>query len=373
MLWKGQLLAEQTIIGPGKEGYNVLGTRLPFKVQKSQDEQLQHNGNVYIEKEGRHTKFFSRISGILYNDKRNLLKVQEELVVQGAVGFQTGNLNTETSVVIEGDVKAGFAIKAGKGITVKGAVEKGAVLESKGEVAVDGGVGPSSVIISERDVHLKFAQGATIKSDACVYVSSYLYDCDVYCGERFYCEGMGSNERGAVIGGSINAFQGLFLKSVGSSNALTTLITGYHKSVREEYEELIVTKDSLQSEIKRLVRQLPVDLLDPNFKTLMKALPEPEKKVCRQKIEQIISNRRECEILGTRISELGPKAKANFLDAKIKVDFALCPDIRIVFPDDYKLVYESFRGVTFQLLNGILSSDSTSETQAKEKKIENYI
>lgn len=362
---ENQLLAEQVVQGPGQDGFDILGMRLPHTVFGSQS-QLHHNANVIIEKEGHRTKFFSKINGVLYNDDKENLKVEESFKVQGSVGFKTGNISCGSPVEILGDVKAGFSIRSGSHVHVKGVVEKNATIEAEGNVVIEGGVSPNTKIKAKGDIHVKFAQGTSLESGANIHVASYFYDSFAFAEQAFYCSGVGAANRGAVIGGRVNAVKKIDLISVGSNNALTTLICGFDYNKSLEYQELVELKDSLESDVKRHVRMLPIDLLDPNFKAQMKALPEREKQICGQRIQQIITNREECEILGTRISELGPKINTYFKQARISIKKSLCPDVKIMLNNDYKLVCREMKAVEFGVNDGQISSNLEPETSPKK-------
>jgi len=358
---EGQLLAEQISHGPGKDGHDAVGKRLPFSVF-SNEKPLTYNSNVTIEKEGKITRFYSKINGVLYNDKLDVLDVEPVFTIKSAVGYNTGNLSVAVDIDIDGDVKAGFAVRSGKNITIRGVVEKGAIIEADGNIVIEGGVSPNTLLKAQGDIQLKFAQGSQLYASGDVHVSSYIYDSFVLAQKSFHCTGAGSDSRGAVIGGLINGLDSIHVASVGSQNNVTTLVTGIHYQRREEYRDLLKLKNTLEEEVKRLIRLLPLDLLDPKFKANLHALPEQERKICLQKIKQIISHREECGVIGSRISALEPDTMPQNPEAHIEVSKAVFPDLKIIIGNDYKLLQKKLGAVKFNLVEGKINLKNKAET-----------
>jgi uncharacterized protein (DUF342 family) len=345
---EGQLLAKQEMQGPGKDGFNVIGTRLPYQVH-SDKSALLYNPQVYIEKDGKVTQFFSKINGILLNKNLDSLDVYATFQIKGSVGFQTGNINSGTDVEVEGDVKTGFSVRSKKNIFIQGVVEKNVTLEADGDITIEGGISPNATIKAGGDIELKFAQGANLKASGHIRVSSYLYDCMVLAEKSFTCAGVGSESRGAVIGGVINALELIKVVAVGSQNALTTLIVGIHHGKYDEMQQLKREKKALNEDLKRLMRSLPLDLLNPNLKAELKKLPDAEKRLCQQKISQIISHRSEISALGAQIKELEPDALTQNFDASIQISKALFPDVKIVLCQQYNLIQDKYDAIVFSL------------------------
>ena len=94
----------------------------------------------------------------------------------------------------------------------------------------------------------------------------------------------------------------------------------------------------------------------------MHALPEQERKICLQKIKQIISHRQECEVIGSQILTLEPDSVPQNLEASIEVSKALFPDVKIILGDDYKLIQKKSGAVKFNLVEGKISLKNKAET-----------
>jgi uncharacterized protein (DUF342 family) len=82
-------------------------------------------------------------AGHFYRDRQRRLGVQTRLVVEGDVDFRHGNIDTKLSVLVKGDVKAGFSIKSAGDIEVMGVIED-ARISAQGGLVVRGGILPGS-------------------------------------------------------------------------------------------------------------------------------------------------------------------------------------------------------------------------------------
>ena len=68
-------------------------------------------------------------------------QVQPQLVIEGDVDLKSGNIDTALSVMVKGDIKAGFTVKSGADIVVMGVVED-ARISARGNISVRGGILP---------------------------------------------------------------------------------------------------------------------------------------------------------------------------------------------------------------------------------------
>ena len=131
---KGDLLARLIPEDPGKAGRNIYGEEIHPRNVKSA--KLDFGKNITINEEK--TEIFSDVTGHanLINGK---VFVSDVLEVPADVDNSIGNINYEGSVLIHGNVKSGFSVKASGDIIVEGLVE-GAELESDAQIIIKHGV-----------------------------------------------------------------------------------------------------------------------------------------------------------------------------------------------------------------------------------------
>ena len=115
----------------GKPGKNVFGDSVPAQ-----------NGRPIPMPEGKNTKvlgehqLIATINGQIV-DTGSKISIDPRLVIKGAVGVGTGDIDFDGSVQINGDVKQGFVVKATGDIEIKGSVN-GAEVTGR-NVIVSGG------------------------------------------------------------------------------------------------------------------------------------------------------------------------------------------------------------------------------------------
>lgn len=198
----------------GKLGKDVYGSDIPYNSGK--DMSLPSGKNTY-ESEDK-LKLFSSVDGAIYVNSKNI-DVNSIYTVKN-VDQSTGNIDFVGSVVVQGDVKAGFTVKAKDDIVVKGMVE-GATLEAGKDILISNGMNGREVgtLTAQGNVTSKYLENATIKVGKSVY-SDAIINCNVFAGENIILKG----SRGAIIGGECVACESIKAKNIGTKNNIQTKI-----------------------------------------------------------------------------------------------------------------------------------------------------
>lgn len=103
------------------------------------------------------------IPGVFRRHRSGKFMVQPLLIVEGDVDFKNGNIDTELSVMIKGDIKKGFTVKSGGDIVVMGVIED-ARISAKGNITVKGGLLPGSHRVKAHgDVDVRYINGRPVK------------------------------------------------------------------------------------------------------------------------------------------------------------------------------------------------------------------
>ena len=350
-VFEGQLLAEQHISGPGENGKTIFGKNLPYV--KSHLKPLSFNSNVIIEKSGPDTRFISRIDGVLLNNKKETLHIEHELTINGNVDFNIGNLSSNHPININGDLTSGFFVRSKKDIHIKGSIEKNAIVESGGSVFIERGVNQNAQISADKNIELKFSQSAHLKANQDITIFGHCFDNTIFCKGVFTCTNeLVKGEKGAVIGGTINAIQGIKLFSVGSSNANTHLITGYDYEKKQEHDKLKELQLEIRFDLKRLIRSLSINILDKSPLDQLKNLKEEEKLHNLKILRQISQLKKEEIHLGTQKTALSQKKETLFLNSSIIVNHCLFPDVKIDINNCISNIYTKNSGFEACEING---------------------
>lgn len=156
--------------------------------------------------------------GVLLRDERQLDVVPLHSH-GGDVDYKSGNLHTEGSLEIRGDVRAGFTATAGGDVTVTGTVEGGSVTAG-GSVQVSQAVlGTDAVVRAGASIGCRHATSARLVAGEAVDVGDHLTRC-VVRGARIRLQ----HGRGAVVGGELRARHSIQCLGAGVDGGATTLL-----------------------------------------------------------------------------------------------------------------------------------------------------
>lgn len=224
----------------GVPGCTVCGE--PIKPRDVKHLVLKYGHNIAISEDG--CVLTSQIAGhvCLTGDKVFVSDVYE---VEN-VGPATGNIESEGSVLVNGNVQTGFSIKAKGNVEVKGVVE-GAVIETDGDIIIArgmNGMGKGTLKAGGRII-LKFAENAVINSGAYVESESILHS-NVSARTEVIVDG----RRGFIAGGIVRATEKISCKTLGSPMGADTMVeVGVDPEQKKRFQDL-------QKEIMEITKNL---------------------------------------------------------------------------------------------------------------------
>ncbi len=155
-------------------------------------------------------------NGVLLRNARTLDVVP--LFAHGAdVDYRSGNLHTDGSLAVQGDVREGFAATASGDVQVQGVVADGLV-HAGGSVEIAGGVlGRNARVAAAGDVACRHATSAVIEAGGVVTIADQATHC------RIRASAVEATERhGAVFGGEIRVRERVAVRNAGSPGGADT-------------------------------------------------------------------------------------------------------------------------------------------------------
>lgn len=349
---KGQKIA--TIYAPteGIPGKNVYGEPVPAK--PGTEAKVVLGKNVALSEDGMH--IIATTEGILKIDtEKGSVEVSEYLEIEGDVDYATGNIEFPGIVLIKGDVKPGFIVRAKGDIEIQGIAEASTVISLEGNVKISGAKGKDKGLIkAKRDVHLKYAEAVTIEAEN-LFFESNLLNCIVRVTKAI----VGNGRNSSIIGGECVATTKIEVDEIGSSFGVTTHIeAGLNPYLREELKilntQIEMDKSSLQKlvnvvkqfkELKEKLGKLPEDK-EQQFskvtKTLINLREQLEKSLNRKhELEiKISSSKYQCEVIARKV--LYPGVEVHMHDAKFVADRKL-PKVVLRY-EDGKIVAGGYSG-----------------------------
>ena len=227
---QGDLLARLFPEDPGKSGRNVYGEEIRPRNVKSA--RLDYGKNISINEDK--TEIYSEVTGHanLINGK---VFVSDVLEVPADVDNSIGNINYEGSVLIHGNVKSGFSVKAFGDIIVEGFVE-GADIESDAQIIIKHGVNGmyKGHLKAKTNIIAKYIENATIVAGGYVE-AEVLLNCDVSSNDCVRVKG----KKGLINGGIVRAKNSIEADHIGTEMGTTTRIeVGVDPQRKERYIEL---------------------------------------------------------------------------------------------------------------------------------------
>ncbi|RJP81686.1 MAG: DUF342 domain-containing protein [Desulfobacteraceae bacterium] len=249
----GDLIAEKVPSQPGRDGFNVYGISIP--VSEPEDKDLICDSGVELSNDG--LKVFAKVEGQPNVTITGKLSVFDEFNVKGDVDYNTGNIEFDGNINVEGAVKDGFSVRGGN-LTAKEI--HGAMIYLKGDLTVDGGIFGAG-IQTEGQVIARYVKDANIKSYGDVVVDKEILD------SKIRTSGKCIIERGKIISSLITAKEGIDTKQIGTDVSppctikvgqdehIRKIIQGLDYKIqkrREELEKEQAQYESLLEEQRRL-------------------------------------------------------------------------------------------------------------------------
>ena len=146
--------------------------------------------------------------------------VDEVLDILGDIDLRVGNIDFPGDVVIRGEVRDGFTVKAGKSILCTGVIGA-ARIECGGDLVSQRGIvgREKAVIRTGGAVEAKFLEGCALDADGPVRVRTSILGSTVHTRDR-----LEMGERGIIIGGIIKAQNGVSAAQIGTERGPRTEI-----------------------------------------------------------------------------------------------------------------------------------------------------
>ncbi|SHJ58116.1 hypothetical protein SAMN02745227_00114 [Anaerobranca californiensis DSM 14826] len=329
---KGEILATIYPPEPGIDGLSVTGEIIPFKPGKpaklplGKNVQLQEN-NIVATVDGK----FSLIEGKL--NVFQTLELEE-------VNFKTGNVDFIGSVIIKGDVKEGFTVKAQGDITIKGIIDS-SYIYCEGNLVVNGGIqGRNKGIVNcKGNIVARYIENCKVKAGGSIIIKDAIMYSKVHACDRV----MVTEGKGLIVGGVIGAEQEIIANVVGSPKGTKTeLEVGVNPELRQNLQ--IITKElTLKSEELKKAKQA------------QRILKLKEEKGELSKEHRILLERLEVTIKALTVYlEDKKEIQKEMLDkllnnvaGKVTVNKTVYPGVKVTIGTRYRIITDETKTSTF--------------------------
>lgn len=240
---KGQILAKLTPEVLGKKGMRVTGEPvLPRDVRTAK---IRFANNCSLSEDG--LTLISNVDGhvSLVDDKIFVSDVYEVVDVDTS----TGNIDYDGSVLVKGNIKTGFKVKATGNVDVKGVVE-GAEVDAGGNVIIARGFNGMGrgVINAGGNVVARFVENGTIICGGNLNTEALMHS-KINASGNVEVTG----KKGFIVGGSVKALGNVLAKTIGSEMGGDTEIeVGVDPKIKNKAVSLEETLKKTQENIDKL-------------------------------------------------------------------------------------------------------------------------
>ncbi|OHD15956.1 MAG: hypothetical protein A2086_03720 [Spirochaetes bacterium GWD1_27_9] len=231
---KEDVLAEIMPPIDGREGINLFGETIPYK--KIENQNIKIGQNTVLSEDS--LKIISLIDGNVYL-KNNTISVEPHLTLKN-VDYETGNIDFNGSITIEGTILDGFTVKATGIIQINQSVGR-VIIESEKDVILKAGINGNTEgkIICKGDVYARFIEGANITCEGNIFAEEAIMNSNLKVNKNVILVG----KRAEIIGGESIIGRSLRCKKLGNISGIKTKISvGIEPEKLEIIEEL---KDSI--------------------------------------------------------------------------------------------------------------------------------
>ncbi len=232
----GAFLAEKTPAKEGKNGMDVLGN--PILADPALDP-------VFIASNGTRTnddglEIYADLDGQPHVDAMGNITVNPELMINGDVDFETGNIDFNGNIIVKGIVKEGFTIK---GISLTAQEIEGAEIELSGDLYISDGI-TEAKIHSVGNVHAKFINHSRVAGFGDLIIQKEIID------SKIVISGACQNPGGHIITSKIIAKCGIEAGNIGTTASKPAVLK---VGVDEHIKILTQTiQDRLEKSLARL-------------------------------------------------------------------------------------------------------------------------
>ena len=357
---KDTLLAELMPPTEGKSGKDVYGMFIEAKPGK--EGKLSGGKGTRLVDDGK--RLMADTDGILSGTPEKL-EVDPALIVQGNVSYETGNIDSNVSVAISGNVLSGFVVKSQEDICVTGVVEA-ATLESEKNITISAGIqGDNRAVLKAGGViTAMFANEATLVAREGIHIDGALTHC--------YLETSGSVEaagdKGVIVGGEVHAGTEIAAHVIGSElGAKTRIEVGPDiLAMAQQSKELHDKRDLLEKNLAKIQQVLM--LLQAARKSGQK-LPVAKMKMAQQAIsahsvmtKQLQTIQKEDEELADRVS------KERDIKRYIRIRNVLWPGTSIRILNAQLVPKQPIQAATLTLVDKEIQSFGYREKEEKSGK-----
>jgi uncharacterized protein (DUF342 family) len=237
-------LAAKIFPEPGAPGIDIFGREIPVKAPL--DMTFSSGPGTRISEDG--VRIYAQTAGQPHLDAMGNISVCPEFQIKGDLGFETGDVNFDGNVIVNGTVKQGFKVKCAS-LTAREI--QGAQIDIAGDLNVSLGIVDTELVKVKGSVQAKFIHNSKINAFGDLIVQKEIID------SKIYLSGACINETGSILNCEISAKMGIRAGSIGNKSSRPSTLT---VGVDEHTNMLVARVDARLNVNNTAVRELTDEL-----------------------------------------------------------------------------------------------------------------
>jgi uncharacterized protein (DUF342 family) len=181
------------------------------------------------------------------------LRISKIFEIHHDVNSKTGNIKTDGSILIHGDITQGIEIVVGGDVEVRGLIED-VTIRANGSIIAKGGITGSNIgkLIAGENVYCQFVQQANIEVMGNLLVDGSIINSNVLCGKKIIIR-----KRGLLVGGKTMSRDGIEASQIGTESAVPTEIEiGCNPFKRTHIERIESEINKIEQSMKTIMVQV---------------------------------------------------------------------------------------------------------------------
>lgn len=350
---KDQAIGQKVQATEGTAGYDVFGNTLTPAAGR--DASFDCGGNVYISPDG--TQVLASISGYVEINKGRIT-VKDVFTVNEDVDKSIGNLDILGALMVRGDVREGFSVKAKGDIVIRGLAE-GSVIESDANVNITEGMKGMNCgkIICGGDLFCKFIENAHVECAGNIY-ADVLINCTVAAKGSIILK----SPKSCIRGGLYQAGVMIYSKDIGTPKYTSTALTIASEELNEALSGVAPeTKDSQQAkEAKKQLSLFEKESANIEEKLVKVFSMEVDDKAAiirklLQKKNQLASAVRKIKSKLEEFEAEAQREKKSIADFKIVVPGTVYPGVKLNMANYTLAVEQAYQHIKFVVDEGYIN------------------
>ncbi len=233
---EGTVLAEKIPMVESRNGQNIYGDEI--ETIPGADISIKFGKGAKLSEDG--FKVLSAVKGFPKYALTGHIFVHQEYATEGDVDYETGHIDYDGNISINGRIKSGFKVKGNDIIAIE---VGGGIVTADGDVKIAGGINEGK-IYARGSVYAKFIHKSEVICMGDVIVEKEIVDADIECSGRCVAE------NGKLISSRITAKMGVKARNIGTEKAGPNVLkVGYDAFTEKELEKNTEQVDGLNKQI----------------------------------------------------------------------------------------------------------------------------